>query len=504
MSRTRVFAVNTFLQAIAQVVSMLAGFIIPRVMLVAYGSEINGIVTSITQFISYFNLLEAGISGAAVFALYKPIAEKDNKKIGAILNATKKLYRQSGCFFIVFVIVLAMAYPHYIRTSLLSRYDLGVLIVVLGCNGAIEFFAQGKYKVLLTADQKYYVISISNIFYYLTNTAIILIVANCGSNIVALRIIALFSLIIRAGIIFFYCYKRYKEVDYSQKPDLTALNKRWDAFILQILGVVRSATPVVLLTIIVKDLKIVSVYSVYALIVGGVGSVIGIFTTGLTASFGDVIARGETQTLRNTYSIFETIYYLIVTVVYSSTVVLIIPFVRLYTKDIVDIEYILPITGFLFSLQGYLHDLKTPQGMLVISAGQYKETRLQTMTQGGLAVGLGVAFSYKWGLNGILIALIISEIYRLIDLVGFISKNVTKTSTRRTIIKIAYSLCIFALFCVLSFASRVAPNTYWGWIMYAFLVTILVSLLTIVVSVLTNRKETLDAFVRIKQIFRRK
>ena len=45
---------------------MIAGFITPRFMLTAYGSEINGLISSILQFISYFNLVEAGLSSAAV------------------------------------------------------------------------------------------------------------------------------------------------------------------------------------------------------------------------------------------------------------------------------------------------------------------------------------------------------------------------------------------------------------------------------------------------------
>ena len=55
---------------------MLAGFVTPLIMLKYYGSEVNGLVTSIGQFIVYFNLVEAGLSGAAIYALYKPLADK--------------------------------------------------------------------------------------------------------------------------------------------------------------------------------------------------------------------------------------------------------------------------------------------------------------------------------------------------------------------------------------------------------------------------------------------
>ena len=38
----------------------------------------------------------------------------------------------------------------------------------------------------------------------------------------------------------------------------------------------------------------------------------------------------------------------------------------------------------------YFYNIKTPQGMLVISAGLYKETRIQTITQALIIVVLGV------------------------------------------------------------------------------------------------------------------
>lgn len=76
MNRTKKFFKNAVSTAFFQIVNMLVSFFIPRIMLVIYGSEINGLVSSITQFIVYFNLLEAGLSGAAVWALYEPLAKK--------------------------------------------------------------------------------------------------------------------------------------------------------------------------------------------------------------------------------------------------------------------------------------------------------------------------------------------------------------------------------------------------------------------------------------------
>lgn len=84
MNRTNKFMMNATASAIYQALVMLIGMITPRLLLVAYGSEINGLVSSVTQFVSYFTLVQAGLSGASIYALYKPLADKDEKKISAI------------------------------------------------------------------------------------------------------------------------------------------------------------------------------------------------------------------------------------------------------------------------------------------------------------------------------------------------------------------------------------------------------------------------------------
>ena len=77
MSRTKTFLHNVAASAGLQVLTMVSGIIVPRLMLVYYGSEINGLVSSIVQFISYFNIVEAGLGGAVIFSLYKPLADRN-------------------------------------------------------------------------------------------------------------------------------------------------------------------------------------------------------------------------------------------------------------------------------------------------------------------------------------------------------------------------------------------------------------------------------------------
>jgi len=483
--------------ALYQVLVMIAGFITPRVMLQYYGSELNGLVSSINQFIVYFNLVEAGLSGAAIYALYKPLANSDHKAINGVLSASKKFYNQAGYIFVSLTLGLAILYPMYVKTETLTPLNVGLLVMVLGVNGALEFFTLSKYRALLSADQKTYVISLASIIFVITNTLIIVILANLSVSIVVLRSVALLSLFLRSFILMGYVKAKYKYVNYKEKPDTTALNKRWDALYLQILGVIHTGAPTVIITLQLNDLKLVSVYTIFNMVITGIGGILGIFISGLSASFGDVIARGEQKTLQRAYREFEFSYYSLITIVYSIAFVTIMPFIRIYTRGITDVSYDLPLIGFLFVLNGLLYNVKTPQGMLVISAGKYKETKWQTTTQGVIVVVGCIILAPKFGIAGVLLGSILSNIYRDIDLILFIPKNVTKLPVRKTFYRVLRIFMCIVVVWLPFFFIELNPSGLVSWFFTASCLGIYSSLVVVLSGSLFDRDDMKSIALRI-------
>jgi O-antigen/teichoic acid export membrane protein len=463
MNRTNKFFYNSTTTALYQMMVMIAGFITPRVMLKFYGSEINGLVSSINQFIVYFNLVETGLSGAAIYALYKPLADNDHKAINGVVSAAKKFYTQSGYIFVSLTIGFAVIYPMFVRTNAVTPLNVGLLVLVLGVNGALEFFTLSKYRTLLSADQRTYVISLASIVYVIVNTTIIVVLANLRVNIVVLRFVTLPSIFLRSFILMGYVKVKYKYINYKEKPNTAALNKRWDVLYLQILGAIHSGVPVVILTLVTRNLKLVSVYAIFNMVIAGLNGILSIFISGLSASFGDVIARGEEKTLQKAYREFEFFYYSLITVVYYILFVTIMPFIRIYTSGITDINYDLPLIGFLFVINGLLNNIKTPQGMLVISAGMFKETKVQTTTQGAIAVIGGIILVPFFGIAGVLVGSIFSNIYRDIDLLFFIPRNVTKLPVRKTVYRIIRIFMCIAVIWIPFFFIELNPASYASW-----------------------------------------
>ena len=79
---------------ISQVVTILSGLIVPRLVLSTFGSEVNGLVSSLTQFLNYISLIEGGLGSVVLAGLYKPLAEKDTTRMNAVLNAANRFFKQ--------------------------------------------------------------------------------------------------------------------------------------------------------------------------------------------------------------------------------------------------------------------------------------------------------------------------------------------------------------------------------------------------------------------------
>lgn len=499
--RTVLFVHNSITMALQQVIGMVSAFIIPRVLLSVYGSEINGFVVSVAQFISYFTLVEAGISGASVYALYKPLADRNIGTINSIISAAKRFYQTSGYIFLALVCLLAGLYPIFATTLELSAVQIILVVFALGIEGVLNFFTLSKYRVLLTASQKSYIISSAQILYTLLRILLIWGLAKIGCSIVMVEVAVVFAVFVRSWILYYYTRKHFPFVDYTADPDTESIKDRWNVLYLQLTVSALWGLPTILATIFTSLVE-VSVFSVYNLVINGVRGILDIFSSGLAASFGDVIVRKQRKILKETTQQFEQTYYIVITVIYSAALLLILPFIKLYTINIEDANYILPTLAFLSVFNGLLYNLKSPQGMLVISAGMYRQTRWRSSIQALIAIIAGTFGAWHWGLYGIVGGVILSNIYRDIDLLFFIPKYVTKLSYKRSLRHMSLVLFTFFISSLIWFFYPLQITSAFEWIWKGSFVTFILLLWTLVTNYYLNPKNMRNIYQRVYMLVR--
>lgn len=217
MNRRRSF-LNIVVGIISQIISIALGIIIPRLFLMSFGSEMNGFLNSIGQIFAYFTLLEAGMYGATLQALYAPIANSDKKEISSIMAATNRYYKKTGRLYLIAVLGLAVVYPLVISSNI-SVWVMTVIILFNGFPGVISYYFQGKFIILLQAEGKNYInTALSSIASTLISISKIIMLF-LGCSIVKIQFTYLLINIFKIIIIGIYISKNYKWVNLKEESN---------------------------------------------------------------------------------------------------------------------------------------------------------------------------------------------------------------------------------------------------------------------------------------------
>lgn len=434
---------NIISNMILQIIIFLSGIVLPRFFLEEYGSSINGMVTSANQFLTYLSLAEAGVASASAVALYIPLANNDHLRVNSILTAAKQYYYRSGILFSALVLGLTWIYPYLISQQIPSSLARGMLLILAGTT-VIDFFFVGKYRVLLIADQKSYVVAIIEMlgtaFQAVFTIALIymhehvLLVKSVGIAVYLFRYIAMYG----------YVRKKYAYIDFKGIPDFSAIKQKGAALIHQVVGIIVNNTDVVLLTILLGNASLleVSVYGVYYMVVSAVNTLLNSFSNGLTAGFGDVISKKEESVLKESFMDFEYMYYIVLFTVCVGVGILLLPFITVYTLHATDAQYIRPVEAALFTCIVFLQNVRIPSLTIVCAAGHFKETQSQAVIEAVLNLGVSLLLIRPLGMAGVLIGTVCSYLYRTAAVIHYTGKNLVKETGKITCRRIGRNLLV--------------------------------------------------------------
>ena len=212
--RSRKALKNILANLILQITVALSGLILPRFFIIAYGSAMNGMIVSVTQFISYLALVEAGVSAASIVGLYKPLADNNIDEINRILSATKRFYYRSGIAYVLLLVFLVVLYPMLVQNQIqpgITRF----MIIILATSNLVDYLFLGKYKVLLMANQKGYVMMLVQTLGTVLNTVITVWLIMEGCNVLLVKFVATVIYILRFILIWIYVRKHYRFLDFN-------------------------------------------------------------------------------------------------------------------------------------------------------------------------------------------------------------------------------------------------------------------------------------------------
>ena len=428
--------INTILSLSEELVAIVCGFILPRLILIFFGSKYNGLTTSITQFLACAVLLRAGIGGATRAALYKPIADNNIDELNGIVRATDIFMKKIGIILGCAIIMFAAIYPFFVRDEFEWMFTFS-LFIIIGASTFAESFFGITYLIVLQADQRLWVSSVIKIICYIGNTilSVLLMYSGCSLHLVKFGSAVIY--VLYPICLNMYVVKHYK-IDKMIEPNNKAIAQRWDAFWQQVAVFVMNNTDVIVLTIFTNMLE-VSVYSVYNLVATGLKRLVTAFSNGLEAAFGNMIARNELQSLKENVSLVEIIMYSISTIAYTVAALLIFDFVTLYTKGITDVNYQRPAFAYLLLIAQFFNGIRLPYQLVVQAAGHYKQTKKGAIIEPIINLMLSIILVLKMGLVGVAIGTLAATIFRTLQYSIYMSKNIVHRNQQITFYKVFVS-----------------------------------------------------------------
>ncbi len=491
--KNRITLLNMISGLLLQICILVSGFIIPKIVLTYFGSDVNGLVSSLNQFLSYITLVEGGISGVIIANLYKPLVDGNNEKLSSVIMTSDRFYKKIGYIFIIYSIVLAIIYPVIFKQEFSYIY-VATLTIILSINLLIQYMFSLTLKNLLTADKKTYIVNFTQMGITLSNILLSLVSVWIYPNIHLLKLISGCLFLFQPLIFKNYANRNYN-INWKAKIDNSLIKERWNGFAINFAAFVHNCTDIAILTIF-TDLKTVSIYSVYSLVSNGLKQLINASISGISATVGQVYARQDYDELNKKLDIYEFVVLLMVFFVFTVAALLITPFVQLYTNGIKDTNYFQPHFGIMLLISEALYLIKFPHMSVAYNANKFKEITIPSFIEAILNIVISISLVHKLGLVGVTIGTIIGMSYRTVFQVNFTSKIIPNRKPIIFYIKLlVFSIVGMLGYLICYYIFPLSSITLMNWIKNAFIYSIIIGCLYLILSIVFFKKELLF-FVR--------
>ena len=436
---------------------MILGIVVPRIMITTYGSDVNGLLNTVTQIFSYMALLEAGIGQAAKNALFKPLADKNREGVSYIASSAENYFRRVTIIYALGVTALSVLLPFVIKTDV-DKLTVFLVIFFHGVSGVITFYYIQTLTTILGADGKSYVTNGIKVINSTLSYAVKIVMAAYGVNIALLQFV---YLLITVGKVWFYksyFNKHYSWIDFNAASGSARLENR-NAFILtEIAWTVFSSTDMIILSVFVST-KVSSVYAVYNLVFHSIGSIWSTVYFSINYLLGQTYHKSRERYIE-LHDSFTSVFFGGMTVLMCTAYTLVMPFIRLYTSGVGDVNYIHTTLPVLFCLVQELSWSRYITGNLSGVAGYAKPVSKISLLEALSNVVLSLVLVQRFGIEGVLFATVVSLPFKVIYLTWLSEKIILKRKPFRYLFILAANFILFGACVLLNSLIEIKADNY--------------------------------------------
>lgn len=309
-SRTRNSVRNMMFGIINRVVSIVFPFIVRTIFIRVIGEEYLGLNSLYGSILQVISLADLGFASAIVASMYKPVAQHDVKRVSALLNLYRKIYRTIGTIILISGIFITPFIDKFISGDPPENVNIYFLwlLYLLNSVSSYLFFA---YKIsLICAHQRNDITEkIGTVTRILTSVLQIYVVAVLKNMYLYVALNTVCSVMYNIGCAYM-SKKLYPEYNCEGQVDAVTrkkLTKDIGALTIQKIGSTVSLSLDAIVISSFLGLTSVAIYGNYNYIIAAISSFTMLIYGSITASIGNSIA---VDTAGKNYDDFKKIFYL--------------------------------------------------------------------------------------------------------------------------------------------------------------------------------------------------
>lgn len=488
---------NLISSLVYQVVLISLSFLLPRLYLENFGSEVNGVLSTIKQIFTYMCLLEAGVGLATTQALYKRIGENDYKSASEVLSATSSYYIRTGVIYSAIVLAIAVVYAYFIPTSIDSNV-LFLIVILNAIPSLFSYFVQAKYRILMEVDGRKYVINNSETLLQLASNIGKILVLLLTDSLILIQLVYCIIALIQLVYLYIYAKRRYRWLDLKAKPDYEAISQKNSVLVHQLSGMVFNNTDVILISVLC-DFKAVSVYAIYNIFFSQVQNFITSVVSSFTFALGQLF-HTDRERFDKLFCVYETFYIMITYIIYTLMAVFLLPLIQIYTSGINDAQYTNAFLLLLFVVMNLIANAKLPVNGIIEYSGDFRKTRVHAICEMIINITFSVVAIIYMGISGAILGTVAALLYRSVVTIYYSNRIILKRSQMCTYRIVISNTIAFAAVMAVFFVDTFSNMSFFRLLLCGIVHSIWIAALYLLVNFVFNR----EAFKTIFELYRGK
>jgi len=210
---SRRLAAGSAFRTINLIASIVVSFFLTPFVIHTLGDRLNGFWILVGALISYYGLLDLGMSSAVRRHLAGALGRSDQEECGRVFSAALQIYLILGALTMVITLVLAGLAPIFFHDPADSVL-FSKVIIILGTGMALTF-PFGSYVGLLEADLRFDILAMAGLGWTVLRAGVTVWALLAGYKVVALAWVAVLSGFPRIAVFVFFVKKYFPWLKFS-------------------------------------------------------------------------------------------------------------------------------------------------------------------------------------------------------------------------------------------------------------------------------------------------